>query len=177
MVSKACVFRERKDCVLRVRVSKRVKEQLQKLAEANGMPVSEFLRFAINEMLRESIDFKELIEAVPVKEEPDRAYVKWPKRKGKKSILKKRPIHPGTKKAREILRMHGRSLERCDLCGRYGVMHVHHKDGNPYNNNIENLAVLCPSCHRKVHNLMETEEDGIQLDYDALYDFEEESGW
>lgn len=24
---------------------------------------------------------------------------------------------------------------------------IHHKDGNPVNNNINNLVVLCPNCH------------------------------
>jgi hypothetical protein len=28
---------------------------------------------------------------------------------------------------------------------------VHHIDGNPYNNAIENLAVLCPQCHLSRH--------------------------
>jgi len=171
-LSKLGVFRERKDCVLTVRVPKPVKEQLEALAKRKGRTIGELVRQVIHEELYDEL----LFEAEPLNEEPDKAYVKWPKRKPKKPSNRRR-FHPGTKKAREILRMHGRSLERCELCGRYGAMHIHHKDGNPYNNNIENLAVLCSSCHRKVHNLMETEEDGIQLDYDALYDFEEESEW
>ena len=52
MVSKPGVFRERKDCVLRVRVSKRDYQQLQYLAKRKGRTVSEFVRFAIYEMLR-----------------------------------------------------------------------------------------------------------------------------
>ena len=27
--------------------------------------------------------------------------------------------------------------------------HVHHIDGNRNNNNLENLLLLCPSCHKK----------------------------
>ena len=52
MVSKPGVFRERKDCVLRVRVSSRVKEQLQELAKCKGRTVSELLRRMIYEALR-----------------------------------------------------------------------------------------------------------------------------
>ena len=52
MASKVGVFRERKDCVLRVRVAKPVKEQLQELAKRKGRTVSELLRRMIYEMLR-----------------------------------------------------------------------------------------------------------------------------
>ncbi len=30
--------------------------------------------------------------------------------------------------------------------------HVHHADGDPSNNSQENLRILCPECHRKVHS-------------------------
>jgi predicted Zn-ribbon and HTH transcriptional regulator len=36
---------------------------------------------------------------------------------------------------------------------------VHHIDGNPYNNAIENLAVLCPQCHLNRHG--PAEEEGV----------------
>ena len=51
-MSKAGVFRERKDCVLRVRVSRRVKEQFEELAKRKGRTVSELLRRMIYETLR-----------------------------------------------------------------------------------------------------------------------------
>ena len=40
----------------------------------------------------------------------------------------------------------------CDDCGRgideiHGKFEVHHKDGNPYNNDPENLVGLCKACH------------------------------
>jgi hypothetical protein len=38
----------------------------------------------------------------------------------------------------------------CARCGsslEHGF-HRHHKDGNPANNSIENLELLCPECHR-----------------------------
>ena len=51
-LSKHGVFRERKDCVLRVRVEKRVKNQFEELARRKGRTVSELIRFMIYETLR-----------------------------------------------------------------------------------------------------------------------------
>ena len=52
MASKAGVFRERKDCILRVRVEPRIKKQLEQLARSCGRTVSELVRYSIYEMLR-----------------------------------------------------------------------------------------------------------------------------
>jgi len=52
MKNRAGVFRERKDCVLRVRVEKRVKNQFEELARRKGRTVSELIRFMIYETLR-----------------------------------------------------------------------------------------------------------------------------
>ena len=32
--------------------------------------------------------------------------------------------------------------------------HIHHIDGNPRNNEISNLVLLCPSCHSEVIELL-----------------------
>lgn len=39
---------------------------------------------------------------------------------------------------------------RCSMCG-YRFLEVHHIDGNPSNDQLENLATLCQSCHLKAH--------------------------
>ncbi len=42
----------------------------------------------------------------------------------------------------------------CEICGykKYSFcLDLHHKDKNPANNNIDNLAILCCICHRKLH--------------------------
>lgn len=40
----------------------------------------------------------------------------------------------------------------CQSCGNKKIiLHVHHIDLNPLNNNEENFTLLCISCHRKVH--------------------------
>jgi predicted HNH restriction endonuclease len=41
----------------------------------------------------------------------------------------------------------------CELCGRRGVIHVHHikSKGSGGNDEADNLVSLCPVCHDKVH--------------------------
>ncbi len=41
-------------------------------------------------------------------------------------------------------------LASCEECGAPAT-HRHHKDGNPGNNDLSNLAQLCCRCHLKVH--------------------------
>ena len=42
-------------------------------------------------------------------------------------------------------------IRLCERCGRTDNLWVHHKDGNRKNNKLENLMVVCPSCHAKIH--------------------------
>lgn len=59
----------------------------------------------------------------------------------KSSSLKQKLIKDGLKE------------DKCEICGVSswnGVklpLELHHKDGNHYNNNLENLQILCPNCH------------------------------
>lgn len=102
---------------------------------------------------------EEVLKAEPLKEEPDRASVKWPKKKKRivykrKTTPSRKNLHPGTRQARRALSMHARALATCQNCGKSNVtVAVHHIDCNPYNNSIDNLLVLCPSCHMKTHSL------------------------
>jgi hypothetical protein len=36
----------------------------------------------------------------------------------------------------------------CEGCGAAIAAEVHHRDGDPSNNELENLEVLCRACHR-----------------------------
>lgn len=54
---------------------------------------------------------------------------------------------------RKQLVRRGRLL-RCDQCGfdeEPRILGVHHKDENKRNNELINLAVLCPNCHSREH--------------------------
>jgi len=41
--------------------------------------------------------------------------------------------------------------EKCNYCGSIKNLVVHHKDENRHNNELNNLQVLCKSCHQKYH--------------------------
>lgn len=44
--------------------------------------------------------------------------------------------------------------KKCEICGDDKKLEIHHKDGNHGNSNIENLQVVCSSCHKKEHYKM-----------------------
>ena len=47
---------------------------------------------------------------------------------------------------------------QCERCGNslwlgeQIPLELHHKDGNPFNNNLDNLELLCPNCHSFTEN-------------------------
>jgi hypothetical protein len=63
---------------------------------------------------------------------------------------------PDTDKIHTIAKAQGLDDEICEVCGvrrpsharRY---HIHHADRNHRNNKAENLLVLCPACHKRLH--------------------------
>ena len=40
---------------------------------------------------------------------------------------------------------------KCAICSKDEGLHIHHKDRNPSNNQLDNLIVLCSICHKKIH--------------------------
>ena len=43
--------------------------------------------------------------------------------------------------------------KRCKICWTIKwIICVHHKDENPWNNEKDNLQILCSSCHSRLHN-------------------------
>ena len=58
---------------------------------------------------------------------------------------------------RNILIRDGYKEKKCERCGLSEWMgqpiplELHHKDLNHYNNNLDNLQILCSNCHTQVH--------------------------
>lgn len=63
----------------------------------------------------------------------------------------------GRKKLLEVYRLGGKSTDWCELCGEGGLtLDIHHtlplSEGG--NNELSNLKLLCPNCHRRMHDEM-----------------------
>ena len=110
-------------------------------------------------------EIDDILNAKPTEHEPDRAKIKWPKRKkfvlprGRTLCKPKAHFHPGTKEARQLLEQAGRNLNVCDSCGSTFRVAVHHRNGNPYDNGLENLQILCADCHASVHHVPKFERE------------------
>ena len=57
------------------------------------------------------------------------------------------PAHHTARKINELILCKG----KCEICGSTQKLDVHHKDENASNNALDNLQVLCRSCHMKIH--------------------------
>ena len=117
-------------------------------------------------------DMEKLITAKQIEEE-DKAKIKWPKTKNyvlPRGRTTKRPRNRYRPKAEfywEILRQHNICLTRCQQCNSEYHITIHHKDLNCFNNELDNLQVLCWGCHKKIHNsdyseVIEEEEDTVE---------------
>ncbi|MCC6934479.1 MAG: HNH endonuclease [Candidatus Yanofskybacteria bacterium] len=51
-----------------------------------------------------------------------------------------------------LLRERGRTCERCGY-DKPEILQVHHKDRDRSNNDLANLALICPNCHYEEHYL------------------------
>jgi len=51
-----------------------------------------------------------------------------------------------------LLKTRGGKCERCGY-SKIQILQVHHKDRNRNNNNLDNLALICPNCHYEDHFL------------------------
>lgn len=67
-----------------------------------------------------------------------------------------------TSTLRKILIRDGYKEEKCECCGLSEWMgkkiplELHHKDFNHYNNNLDNLQILCSNCHMQAHGYNNT---------------------
>jgi len=66
------------------------------------------------------------------------------------------PAHYGDQKSdyREVaFSVHNKECNRCGYHKQLAVLCVHHKDRDRKNNSIDNLEILCPTCHMEEHFL------------------------
>ena len=85
-------------------------------------------------------------------------------RKGMKHYEQRKPIEDylngniSNSLKRKRLIEEGLKEEKCECCGLSEWMNkpipleLHHKDFNYYNNNLDNLQILCSNCHMQAHN-------------------------
>lgn len=66
--------------------------------------------------------------------------------------------------AKALIKIRGHKCEKCGLenwLDKPITLHVHHKDGNRINNELENLQLLCPNCHSFTDNFIGKKNKGI----------------
>ena len=51
-----------------------------------------------------------------------------------------------------LIKIRGKTCERCNY-NKTEILQVHHKDRNRNNNELNNLALICPNCHYEEHFL------------------------
>ena len=77
------------------------------------------------------------------------------------SIHKKRIPSAKTK---DILFNRKLKEKKCEICGctdwlgKPITLQLHHKNGNPYDDRLENLQILCPNCHSQTHNFCRSQK-------------------
>ena len=70
------------------------------------------------------------------------------------TILEMLPSHYGTGNSSYRNFAFKHKKPECESCGYkkiVEVLQVHHKDRNRHNNHIDNLEILCPTCHQEEH--------------------------
>ena len=72
-----------------------------------------------------------------------------------KDLLIENSPHRTSSKLKNRLFKEGLKQERCECCGLVDktiTLELHHINGDPTDNRLENLQILCPNCHSKTSN-------------------------
>jgi len=70
-----------------------------------------------------------------------------------KVVKRKERFYVPRKPIPKKIRQHLTALRgfACENCQENSFTHIHHIDGNPANNQLDNLRLLCLDCHKLVH--------------------------
>jgi 5-methylcytosine-specific restriction endonuclease McrA len=97
----------------------------------------------------------ELVSDELIKIESNKILERQEKRKIREEAEKK--IYGKVKAKRKFLTndekemVFGKFNNECAVCGKTEGLHIHHKDEDSSNNQVNNLVVLCGVCHKKTH--------------------------
>ena len=67
-------------------------------------------------------------------------------------ILIENSPQTNTGKLKKRLWKEGLKDQKCELCGYTENLELHHINGQPTDNRLENLQILCPNCHSQTDN-------------------------
>lgn len=67
-------------------------------------------------------------------------------------VLIENSPYKSTYKLKLRLIKEGLKEPKCEICGYSESVELHHINGNPTDNRLENLQMLCPNCHAKTDN-------------------------
>lgn len=91
-----------------------------------------------------------------------------------KEKISKSRFKTGIKIYRKLIWEIEKRLKICEICQIKRKVVIHHKDFNRYNNNINNLMVVCYKCHTKIHrNLKSNQKTISQTHYTNKYTSDE----
>ncbi len=72
----------------------------------------------------------------------------------------------------------GYKEKRCEKCGcgtewngEPLTLELHHKDGNHYNNNLDNLQILCPNCHSQTETYRSRTKSNLKPEYENIDEY------
>jgi 5-methylcytosine-specific restriction endonuclease McrA len=54
-----------------------------------------------------------------------------------------------------------RDNQQCVICWSGDRLHIHHRNGEATDDDLDNLITLCDSCHARIH--IESRKDGVQM--------------
>lgn len=69
-----------------------------------------------------------------------------------KDVLIENSTYTNTGSLKKRLIKEGYKQHKCELCGYEENVELHHINGQPTDNRLENLQILCPNCHAKTEN-------------------------